>query len=358
MLLGALLPTLLAATIDVTPGTDLAAAVAAARPDDTLRLAPGRHERSLGRVRVPLRIAGAGAGVTLVVAPAGEDGLVVEAGGAVQLEGVTLRASAPRSALKVLGGSVRANGVSLVGGTSGAFVAGGTLEASDADLAGGSYGVFLHSGVLGLEGARVRGGRAGVAQLGGTARLARVAVTGPSAEAGVSVSGGTARLDDLVVRGPGPSSLTVTGKARVEAHALDASGAVLQEGFLGACVQVSRAQVELRGGTLTRCGGAALEAFGGSVDARGIDATGGDAGCMVFVDAADGRLEGNRCSGHGPAVVAASGAKVAASMNRWLSDPVLWVECGSGARVYLGVGETSREPCKNSGTSLDKPRRK
>ncbi|HYD42054.1 MAG TPA: hypothetical protein VEB43_14585 [Anaeromyxobacter sp.] len=357
MLLGALLPTLLAATIDVAPGADPAAAIAAARPDDTIRLAAGRHERSLGRVRAPIRIAGAGAGVTVVVAPEGEDGLVVE-GGAVELEGLTLRASGPRSALKVLGGSVRANGVSLVGGALGAYVGGGTLEASDADLAGDEYGVLVHSGALGLDGARVRGGRAGVAQLGGRATLARVAVTGPSAEAGVTISGGTARLDDVVVRAPGPSGLAVTGKARVEAYALDASGAHLQAGVLGDCVQVSRAQLSIDGGTLTRCGGAALEAFGGSVEARGLDATGGDAGCLVFMDGADGRLQGNRCSGRGPAVVAASGAKVAASMNRWLADPVLWVECGSGARVYLGVGETSREPCKNSGTSLDKPRRK
>jgi len=357
MLLGVLLPTLLAATIDVAPGADVAAAITAASPGDTIRLAAGHHARALGRVRVPIRITGAGAGVTVVAAPEGEDGLVVEPGGAVQLEGLTLRAGGPRSALKVLGGSVQARGVSLAGGAVGAYVGGGRLEGSDVDLAG-EYGLLLHSGELALDGARVRGARAGVAQLGGAAALGRVWITGPSVEAGVTSSGGTASLADVVIRAPGPSGLAVTGKASVEARSIDVSGARLQGGVLGDCVQVSRARLAIHGGTLTRCGGAAVEAFGGSVEARGLDATGGDAGCLVFVDAADGRLHGNRCSGRGPAVVAASGAKVAASMNRWLVDPVLWVECGSGARVYLGVGESSREPCKNSGTSLDKPRRK
>lgn len=356
MLPALLLPTLLAATIEVAPGADLANAVAAARPGDTVQLAAGRYAGALGRVRATLHIAGAGAGVTIVEAPEGEDGLVVEAGGAVQLEGLTLRAGGPRAALKVLGGSVRASGVSLAGGAVGAYVA-GTFEASDIDLAG-EYGVLHHSGELTLDGARVRGKLAGVAQLGGTAGLARVAVTGPSAEAGVTISGGTAHLDDVVIRTPGPSGLAVVGKARVEARSLDVSGAQPQGGALGDCVQVSRAGLVLRGGTLTRCAGAALEAFGGSVDARGLDATGGEAGCLVFADGGDARLDGNRCTRRGPGVVAASGAKVTATMNRWLVDPVLWVECGSGARVYLGVGETSREPCKNSGSTLDKPRRK
>jgi hypothetical protein len=44
-------------------------------------------------------------------------------------------------------------------------------------------------------------------------------------------------------------------------------------------------------------------------------------------------------------VVAASGAQVTARMDRWLTDPVLWVECGSGARVRVGAGEEEAEPC-------------
>lgn len=357
MLPSLLLPTLLAATIEVAPGADLAAAVAGARAGDTVHLSAGKYEGSFGRVRVSLRIAGAGAGVTSVSAREGEDGLAVEAGATVQLEGLTLRALGPKAALKVLGGAVRADGASFAGGAVGAFVAGGRLEASDADLSGG-YGVLLQAGELSLLGSRVRGEQAGVAVLGGVAQLERVAVAGPSVEAGVTISGGEARLADLVVRAPGPSGLSVLGRARVEARSLDVSGARPDGGVLGDCVQVSRGTLDLRGGTLTRCGGAALEAFGGSVQARGVDATGGEAGCLVFVDEAKARLDGNRCARRGPAVVAASGAQVAASMNRWLVDPVLWVECGSGARVYLGVGESVREPCRNSGTSLDKPRRK
>jgi hypothetical protein len=144
----------------------------------------------------------------------------------------------------------------------------------------------------------------------------------------------------------------------VDARAIDVSGAQPDGGILGDCVQVSRGTLVLEGATLTRCGGAALEAFGGSVEARGIDASGGEAGCLVFLDRASGRLQGNRCTRRGPAVVAASGAQVRASMNRWSTDPVLWVECGSGARVHLGAGERTREPCRNPGSSLDKPLRK
>jgi hypothetical protein len=357
MLLPALLPTLLAATLEVAPGGDLHAAVAAARPGDTVRLPAGSLAGSLGRVRGPLRIAGAGAGVTIVDAPEGEDGLVVEADGDVRLEGFTLRAHGPRAALKVLGGNVQARSVALVGGSVGAFVGGGTLEASDVDLSG-DFGALLQSGDLTLTGSRARGGHAGIAQLGGRATIGRVAVTGPSTEAAVSISGGVASLLELVIRAPGPTGLSVLGGAQVSARSVEVSGAASSGDFLGDCVQVRRGTLSLAGGTLTHCGGAAIEAMGGSVDARGLDAAGGEAGCLVFLEHASGRLDGNRCTRNGPGVVAASGAQVAASMNRWMVDPVLWVECGSGARVYLGVGETSREPCGKSGSSLDKPVKK
>jgi hypothetical protein len=347
---------LLAATIDVAPGADLAAAIASARPGDTVRLAAGSHDGSLGRIRSALRIVGAGAGVTIVRAPEGQDGVVLERGADVRLEALTVRASGPRSALKVLGGAGRMEGVTLAGGAVGAFVGGGTLEARDVELSG-EYGVLLQTGELTLDGSSVRGTREGFSQLAGTAQLRRVAVSG-AGDAGISVSGGTARLTDVVIRVAGPSGLSVFGRARVEAQALDVSGARQEDGALGDCIQVARGTLALQGGVLTRCGGAAIEVFGGTVDARGIDATGGEAGCLVFLDRANGRLDGNRCTRRGPSIVAAGGAQVTATMNRWLTDPVLWVECGSGARVYLGVGERSREPCKNSGSSLDKPRRK
>jgi hypothetical protein len=343
-----LLPGLLAATLDVAPGADLRAAVASARPGDVVRLAAGVHAGTLGRVRGPLRISGAGAGVTVVVAPEGEDALAVEAG-EVRLDGLTLRAQQPRVALKVLGGEVRAEGVALAGGAAGAFVGGGRLEAAEVDLSGG-YGLLLQRGEVSLRGARVRGSFAGVAQLGGRLQLARVAVTGPAREAGVSISAGSASLEDLVLRSPGPAGLSVVGDARVEVRSLDVSGASeLEGGILGDCVQVRHGTLTIEAAVLTRCAGAAIEALGSTVEARGVDATGGEAGCMVFLDQARARLAGNRCVGRGPGIVAASGAQVAASMNRWLVDPVLWVECGSGARVYLGVGENSRQPCGNAG---------
>lgn len=351
-----LLPALLAATVDVPAGADLAAALAGARPGDLVRLGPGLHAGSLGRARGTLRIEGAGAGVTTVRAPEGEDGLVVEAGGSVTLAGLTLHAGERRAALKVLGGDARVDGVALTGGAVGAFVEGGRLAARDVDLSGG-YGLLVRGGEAALTLGRVRGSAAGVAQLAGRVELTRAAVTGPAREAGVTISGGSASLDDVVIRSPGPSGLSVLGSARVEARSLDVSGASEQDGVLGDCVQVRRGTLRLEAGVLTRCGGAALETLGGDLRLRGVDATGGAAGCLVFLDRAKAELDGNRCTRRGPAVVSAGGAQVSATMNRWLADPVLWVECGSGARVHLGVGESVPEPCRKPRDSLDKSER-
>jgi hypothetical protein len=354
--LAAILPALLAATIEVAAGTDLSAAMATVRPGDVVRLGPGLHTGSLGRIRGPLRLAGAGAGVTRVVAPEGEDALVIESG-AIAITGLSLEAGGPRAALKVLGGEVSADGVALTGGAVGAFVQGGRLDARDADLAG-NYGLLLRNGELALTSSRVRGGQAAVAQLGGASELRQVATLGPSNEAGVTISAGKATLEDLVIRDPGPAGLSISHGARVEARGLVVSGAKEESGgFLGDCVQVMRGTLQLEGAALTRCGGAAVEAMGGELRIQGADATGGAAGCLVFIDGARAELDGNRCSGRGPAVVSASGSQVTATMNRWLADPVLWVECGSGARVRLGVGETARQPCQKGGEPLDKPRR-
>lgn len=352
-----LLPALLAATVEVAPGADLGAAVRSARAGDVVRLSPGVYKASLGRPRVPLRIAGAGAGVTVVLTPEGEDGLVVVDGAELRLEGLTLVSQGPRSALKVLGGRVRAEGVALTGGAVGAFVDGGRLDGVDLDLDGG-YGLLLRAGEVSIVGARVRGAHAGVGQLGGSAELRRLAVTGPATEAGLSFSGGSAVVEDAVVRTPGPSGVSIVGGAKVDARALDVSGATESgNGILGDCVQLRRGTLAITGATLTRCGGAAVEASAATVDLRGVDATGGEAGCLVFIEKSSARLQGDRCFGRGPGVVAASGAQVHATLDRWLVDPVLWVECGSGARVYLGVGESARQPCQKSVDSLDKTRR-
>jgi hypothetical protein len=363
-LAAALLATLLAATVEVPPGADLAEAVARAGPGGLVRLAPGLHRGSLGRVQGPLRVEGGGAEVTAVVAGEGEDGLVVE-GGTVELAGFALQAGEPRSALKVLGGEARLEGTSLVGGSVAAFVDGGRLTAREVDLSGG-YGLLLRAGEASLDGARVRGSRAGLAQLSGRLEVRRAAVTGPATEAAVTLSGGTSWLQELVIRDPGPSGLSVIGRAQVEAVELDiagprelqaaagGAGGSEQVGFLGDCIQLRRGALRLLGGVLARCGGAAVEASAATVDLRGVDAVGGAAGCLVFLDRSEARLAGNRCSGRGPALVSAGGAQVSTAMNRWLADPVMWVDCGSGARVRVGAGETVKEPCRGRTDPLDK----
>jgi hypothetical protein len=123
------------------------------------------------------------------------------------------------------------------------------------------------------------------------------------------------------------------------------AGAVEAGGALGDCVQSIRGEVRLHGGTLLGCGGAAVEASGGTLALSGVDASGGSAGCLVLVNGATAELSGNLCAGRGPGLVAASGSRAKARANRWWTDPVFWVECGSGAGVELGRGETAKPPC-------------
>lgn len=78
---------------------------------------------------------------------------------------------------------------------------------------------------------------------------------------------------------------------------------------------------------------------------RGMELSGGGAGGIVLVDGARAELVGNRYAGRGPGLVAASGARAVLRANRWRTDPVLWVDCGSGARVEIGRGEALKEPC-------------
>jgi hypothetical protein len=331
----------LGGTIPVAAGEDLAAALARARPGDVVRLGPGRHRGTLGRP-AGIEIEGAGAGATVVVAPEGEDGLV--AAGAVAIRGLSLRAGAGRSALKVLGGTVRVDDVALSGGACGAFVDGGTLDGRGAELSG-EYGLLVRAGRVALDGGSARATGAGAAVMGGALALRRFAVVGPSREAGISVARGTASLEAVTIRAPGPSGISVSGGGSVEGTAITIAGAAESHGFLGDCVQVIRGSLRLTGATLVGCAGAAVEASGGQLALRAVDAAGGSAGCLVFLDGASADLEGNVCGGRGPGLVLASGARASAVANRWWTDPAMWVDCASGSRVRLGRGEQLREPC-------------
>jgi hypothetical protein len=346
----AALAIVLAATLDVPPGGDLAAAAARARPGDTLRLGRGEHRGALGRLS-GIRVEGAGAGLTVVAAPDGEDGLV--ATGDVTLLGLSLRVGPERCALKVLGGAARLADVSLAGGACGAFVGAGRLDGEDVTLSGG-YGLLVAGGEAALDGGSARGEHAAVALTGGKVALRRFATTGPAREGGLSVARGAASLEGVVIRSPGPSGITVSAGGRVEGVAVTVAGAVavtMAGGpeLLGDCAQVIRGTLRLEGATLLGCAGAAVEASGGTVALAGVDATGGAAGCLVLVNGASAVLTGNLCAGRGPGLVAASGARATAEANRWWTDPALWVDCGSGARVSLGRGESVRQPCAGDG---------
>ena len=350
-LLTALLPLAIGAILDVPAGAPPGDTIARAATGDVVRLGPGVYAGSLGRIS-GLRVEGAGADATRVVAPEGQDGAVVT--GRVELAGLTLEAGDARSALKVLDGDARLDDVGLRGGAVGAFVDGGRLEGASVTLSGG-IGLLVRAGDVTLRGGAVRpSGRArsGVAVLRGTVALSRFSLTGPFAEAAVTVGKGTARLDDVVIRAPGPTGIAVNGgevTARdVEvagARELPATGVRGADGILGDCVQVLRGAVRLESSGLSRCGGTALSASGGTVRLDGVDAQGGAAGGLALIDGARGDLRGNWVTGRGPGLVAAGGAQIDATFNRWRTDPVFWVECGAGARVRLGFGEHAAQPC-------------
>lgn len=337
----ALLALVVCATIDVAAGEDLARALTRARSGDVVRLGPGTHRGTFGRP-AGLTVEGAGAERTEVVAPPGEDGLVTA--GRATLRGLSLRAGPGRSALKVLGGTVRLDDVALSAGSSGAFVDGGVLDARGVDLAG-DYGLLMRAGSVRLDGGTARGSSAGLGVVGGELTVRRFDVVGPAREAGLSVSRGSASLEAVTFRAPGPSGIAVSGGGKVDGVAVTITGTVEERGFLGDCAQVIRGSLRLTGATLARCAGAAVEASGGDISLRGVDAVGGSAGCLVLLDRADAALEGNLCTGRGPGLLLASGAHARAVANRWWTDPALWVDCGSGARVKLGRGEEVKEPC-------------
>jgi hypothetical protein len=336
------LAVVLGADVDVPAGASLADALARARPGDLLRLGPGRHAGTLGRTVDGLRVEGAGAGVTVVAAGEGEDGAL--AAGALHLAGLTLRAGNERCALKVLGGAASLRDVALVGGACGAFVDGGRLAGRGVALSG-DYGLLVRDGEASLEEGSARGASAGIAVVGGAASLRRFAVTGPAREAGISVAGGAATLESVVIRSPGPAGISVAPGGRVEGVEVIVAGAGEWRGVLGDCAQVIRGSLRLEGATLIRCAGAALEASGGEVRLDGTDATGGAAGCLVLVNGAAAELSGNLCAGRGPGLVVGGRARAKLVANRWWTDPMLWAECGAGARVEVGRGERLASPC-------------
>jgi hypothetical protein len=328
--------------IDVAADEPLAPALARARPGDVVRLGPGLHTATLGRP-VGIRVEGAGAGVTVVAAPEGEDGVV--ATGQLELAGLTLRTGPERCALKVLeDGDARLDHVTLAGGGCGAFVD-GRLRGRDVAFEGG-YGLLVSGrGDAAVDAGSARGRYAGVGVLTGTVALRRFAVTGPAYEAGITVAGGSATLEAVVIRSPGPAGIAISSGGRVAGVDVTVAGAREEHGMLGDCVTVIRGELRLEGATLVRCAGAAVEASGGTIRLEGVDASGGAAGCLILVNGADAELSANLCAGRGPGLVVTSRSRARLTANRWWTDPLLWAECGAGVQVEVGRGEKLKPPC-------------
>jgi len=333
---------LLGAELQLPAGAPLGEAVARLAPGDTLRLGPGEHRGALGRLD-GVRVIGAGAGVTVVLAPQGEEGAVVAGPGEVALAGLTLVAGPQRYALKVHGGAARLDGVALLGGAGGAFVEGGRLEGREV-LLDGRYGLLASGGEARLSGLTASGRNAAVAVLGAVVELRRAALTGPSSEAALSVAGGEARLHEVVVRDPGPTGVSIL-RGAVTAQDLTVAGPREARGYLGDCVQARRGEVRLAASELVACGGAALEASRARVWLDGVDAAGGAAGCLVFTDESEAHLDATLCTRRGPGLVVMQGSTARAFGARFWTEPAIWADCGSGARVELLDDPAGRQPC-------------
>lgn len=330
----------LGAEVAVAAGEPLPAALARLGPGDTLRLGPGEHRGALGRL-AGVRVEGAGAGVTVVAVPQGEDGVI--ATGDLALTGLSIVTGPRRAALKVLGGAATLRDVALVGGATGAFVETGRLVGSEV-LLDGDYGLLSSRGEVRLAGVTASGRHAAVGVLGGTLDLSRAALTGPGTEGALSVAGGTVRLAEVVVRAPGPTGVTVSGGA-LEARDLTVAGPREAHGVLGDCLQVRRAEVRLAASELVGCGGAAVEASRARLFLDGVDAAGGEAGCLVLTDASEADLSATLCTHQGPGLVAMQGSRVRAFGARFWTDPAIWADCASGARVELLDDPRGRQPC-------------
>lgn len=353
--LPALLAAALGAELAVPAGAPLADALARAAPGDLLRLGPGVHAGSLGRL-AGARVEGAGAGVTVLRVPEGADG--AEIAGAVSLRGLSIVAGPARCAVRVgPGGALALADVALAGGACGLEVGGGTVDGDEVTLRG-EEALRVRRGAATLRGGSARGARAAVAVSGGKLALARFDVIGPSREAGVTVAGGALALDGVAIRAPGPAGIAIEAGGRVDGRDVVVAGAREEEGFPGACVQLRRGELSLRSSALAGCGAAALTASGGRVSLTAVDAIGGTAGCFLLDDRAEAELDGNLCGGRGPALAVAGGARAKLTRSRFRVDPVVWVDCGSGARVEVGAGETIGQPCAaREGGTLDKVRR-
>jgi hypothetical protein len=156
-------------------------------------------------------------------------------------------------------------------------------------------------------------------------------------------------LTEVTVLSPGPTGLSAVYGGRIRGRSVTVSGTSRsKDGFLGECVQALRGVIELTDATLTRCAGSAVEVSNSTVRLTGVDAEGGSAGCLIFIEGSQATIHGSRCFGRGPGLVAASASQARVSMNRWDVDPAFFVECAAGARVAVEYGEQVREPCTPS----------
>jgi hypothetical protein len=111
---------------------------------------------------------------------------------------------------------------------------------------------------------------------------------------------------------------------------------------------VQRAGLRLSASELVHCGGAALETAQARITLDGVDAAGGEVGCLVLTDHTTARLDATLCTRRGPGLVVMEGSTVRARGARFWTDPAIWADCAGGARVELLDDPAARQPCAAS----------
>ncbi|MCM2334257.1 MAG: hypothetical protein NDI82_09955, partial [Anaeromyxobacteraceae bacterium] len=67
--------------------------------------------------------------------------------------------------------------------------------------------------------------------------------------------------------------------------------------------------------------------------------------CLVFTDQSEAHLDATLCTRRGPGLVVMQGSTVRAFGARFWTEPAIWADCGSGARVELLDDPGGRQPC-------------
>jgi predicted outer membrane repeat protein len=335
-----------AATLVVGADADsIADAIAAAETGDRIEIPPGTYAEELDGISITL-VGTAGSASTFLVPSAGDDGILVEGGASVSIEGVSIEPNGGRgvvvedASVSLVDVAIRGAGSSSARG-GGIAVDGGSVSADGVELSdnraakGGhiyvtSGGSFTASDAV-IDGGSATYGAVGWADDGASLELQDVSIASPTA----SLDGGAFYIDG--------ASMTAAG--------VDIESSTAAAGRGGAIFADDYSQVDWTGGSIvdsaatgaSGAGGAVALAEGSSlrmVDARVRDALASDGGAF---DAQDGSaIDLTGVTVRGAVALADGGGARLDDASTLTTDGTSFSECSadSGAAIHLASGSS------------------